>query len=137
VVGDFLGAVVGHIADRDSGLRGRFAYGNPVRDPNDKPMDIADLARAKRDWAGKDNMLTSVFRPGEINEKGEPIIYFWEDGKRVALRLADGKGQGGEEREGGLVHGGREEGEARCAPAHSGGGRGRGEGGEGRLRARS
>ena len=29
------------------------------------------------------------------------------------LRLADGKGQGGEEREGGLVHGGREEGEAR------------------------
>lgn len=45
-------------AMRDSGLRGRFAYGNPVRDPNDKPMDIADLARAKRDWTGKDNMLT-------------------------------------------------------------------------------
>ncbi|HEY6832341.1 MAG TPA: amidohydrolase family protein [Pseudolabrys sp.] len=45
-------------AMRDSGLRGRFAYGNPVRDPNDKLMDLADLARAKRDWVGKDGMLT-------------------------------------------------------------------------------
>ena len=45
-------------AMRDVGIRGRFAYGNPVRDPNDKPMDIADLARAKRDWVGKDGMLT-------------------------------------------------------------------------------
>jgi len=45
-------------AMRDSGIRGRFAYGNPVRDPNDKQMDSADLARAKRDWTGKDGMLT-------------------------------------------------------------------------------
>ena len=45
-------------AMRDSGIRGRFAYGNPLGDPDDKPMDIADLARAKRDWVGKDGMLT-------------------------------------------------------------------------------
>jgi cytosine/adenosine deaminase-related metal-dependent hydrolase len=45
-------------AMRDTGIRGRFAYGNPVRDPNDKPMDLADLARAKRDWVTKGGMLT-------------------------------------------------------------------------------
>ncbi len=45
-------------AMRDAGIRGRFAYGNPVRNPNDKTMDLDDLARAKRDWVGKDGMLT-------------------------------------------------------------------------------
>lgn len=45
-------------AMRDAGIRGRFAYGNPLGAPNDQPMDIADLARAKRDWVGKDGMLT-------------------------------------------------------------------------------
>jgi 5-methylthioadenosine/S-adenosylhomocysteine deaminase len=45
-------------AMRDTGIRGRFAYGNPVRDPNDKPMDLADLPRVKRDWVDKDGMLT-------------------------------------------------------------------------------
>ena len=45
-------------AMRDTGIRGRFAYGNPVLSPSDVPMDIADLARAKRDWVDKDGMLT-------------------------------------------------------------------------------
>lgn len=44
-------------AMRDSGLRGRFSYGTPLGMPNDKPMDLADLARLKRD-IGKDPMLT-------------------------------------------------------------------------------
>jgi cytosine/adenosine deaminase-related metal-dependent hydrolase len=44
-------------AMRDTGIRGRFAYGNPVRDPNDKLMDLADLARAKSDWVTKGGML--------------------------------------------------------------------------------
>jgi 5-methylthioadenosine/S-adenosylhomocysteine deaminase len=44
-------------AMRDSGLRGRFAYGPSLGMPNDKPMDIADWARLKRD-IGKDPMLT-------------------------------------------------------------------------------
>lgn len=45
-------------AMRDTGIRGRFAYGNPLGDPDDKSMDLADLARVKRDWVGKDGMLT-------------------------------------------------------------------------------
>jgi cytosine/adenosine deaminase-related metal-dependent hydrolase len=45
-------------AMRDVGIRGRFAYGSPLGAPNDQPMDLADLARAKRDWTGKDGMLT-------------------------------------------------------------------------------
>jgi cytosine/adenosine deaminase-related metal-dependent hydrolase len=45
-------------AMRDAGIRGRFAYGSPLGEPNEKPMDLADLARAKRDWVGKDGMLT-------------------------------------------------------------------------------
>ena len=44
-------------AMRDSGLRGRFAYGPAQGMPNDKPMDLADMARLKRD-IGKDMMLT-------------------------------------------------------------------------------
>jgi cytosine/adenosine deaminase-related metal-dependent hydrolase len=43
-------------AMRDSGLRGRFAYGPSQGMPNDKPMDIADWARMKRDL-GKDEMI--------------------------------------------------------------------------------
>ena len=44
-------------AMRDSGLRGRFSYGPALGMPNDKPMDLADMARLKRD-VGKDAMLT-------------------------------------------------------------------------------
>jgi len=44
-------------AMRETGIRGRFAYGNPLGAPNDQPMDLADLARMKRDLA-KDPMLT-------------------------------------------------------------------------------
>ena len=44
-------------AMRDSGLRGRFSYGPALGMPNDQPMDLADMARLKRD-IGKDAMLT-------------------------------------------------------------------------------
>ena len=44
-------------AMRDGGLRGRFAYGCPLGMGNDQVMDLADLARMKRDLAG-DAMLT-------------------------------------------------------------------------------
>jgi 5-methylthioadenosine/S-adenosylhomocysteine deaminase len=43
-------------AMRDGGLRGRFSYGTPLGLPNDQMMDIADLARLKRDL-DKDPML--------------------------------------------------------------------------------
>jgi cytosine/adenosine deaminase-related metal-dependent hydrolase len=45
-------------AMHDVGMRGRFAYGNPLGDPDDKPMDLADLARVRREWVGGDGMLT-------------------------------------------------------------------------------
>lgn len=45
-------------AMRDTGIRGRFAYGSPLGDPNEKPMDLADLKRAKDEWVVKDGMLT-------------------------------------------------------------------------------
>jgi cytosine/adenosine deaminase-related metal-dependent hydrolase len=44
-------------AMRDSGVRGRFAYGPAQGMPNDKPMDLADWARMKRDLA-KDDMIS-------------------------------------------------------------------------------
>ncbi|HVY59635.1 MAG TPA: amidohydrolase family protein [Xanthobacteraceae bacterium] len=44
-------------AMRDGGLRGRFAYGPALGMPNDQPMNLADVARMKRD-IGNDPMLT-------------------------------------------------------------------------------
>jgi len=44
-------------AMRDGGLRGRFAYGPALGMPNDQPMDLADIARMKRDIANNP-MLT-------------------------------------------------------------------------------
>jgi 5-methylthioadenosine/S-adenosylhomocysteine deaminase len=44
---------------RDMGIRGRFAYGTPVGMADDAPMDLAGLARVKKDWIpDKDNLLT-------------------------------------------------------------------------------
>lgn len=46
-------------AMRDTGIRGRFAYGTPVGMADDVPMDFAGLARVKKDWMpDKDNLLT-------------------------------------------------------------------------------
>lgn len=45
-------------AMRDTGIRGRFAYGTPVGAPDEQPMDLADVARVKRDWMPNDGMLT-------------------------------------------------------------------------------
>ena len=44
-------------AMRDTGIRGRFGYGTPQGFPNEQPMDLADLARVKRDLAN-DPLLT-------------------------------------------------------------------------------
>jgi cytosine/adenosine deaminase-related metal-dependent hydrolase len=45
-------------AMRDSGIRGRFAYGPAVGMPDDQPMDMAGIARVKRDWMPGDGTLT-------------------------------------------------------------------------------
>jgi 5-methylthioadenosine/S-adenosylhomocysteine deaminase len=44
---------------RDTGIRGRFAYGTPVGMADDAPMDFAGLARVQKGWMpDKDNLLT-------------------------------------------------------------------------------
>lgn len=46
-------------AMRESGLRGRFAYGPAVGMPDDQPMDLAGLKRIKTEWMpDKENLLT-------------------------------------------------------------------------------
>ncbi len=45
-------------AMRDMGIRGRFAYGPAQGMPDDQPMDLAGLARIKREWMPNDGMLT-------------------------------------------------------------------------------
>jgi 5-methylthioadenosine/S-adenosylhomocysteine deaminase len=43
---------------RDSGIRGRFAYGPAQGMPDDQPMDFDGMARVKRDWMPNDGVLT-------------------------------------------------------------------------------
>jgi 5-methylthioadenosine/S-adenosylhomocysteine deaminase len=45
-------------AMRDLGIRGRFAYGPAQGMPDDQPMDMAGVARVKRDWMPGDRLLT-------------------------------------------------------------------------------
>jgi len=45
-------------AMRDAGIRGRFAYGPAQGMPDDQPMDMAGLARVRRDWMPGDGLLT-------------------------------------------------------------------------------
>jgi 5-methylthioadenosine/S-adenosylhomocysteine deaminase len=45
-------------AMRDTGIRGRFAYGPVQGMPDDQPMDLDGVARVKRDWMPGDRLLT-------------------------------------------------------------------------------
>ena len=45
-------------AMRDTGIRGRLAYGTPQGGPDDEPMDLAGLARIQREWMPNDGLLT-------------------------------------------------------------------------------
>jgi 5-methylthioadenosine/S-adenosylhomocysteine deaminase len=45
-------------AMRDAGIRGRFAYGPAQGMPDDQAMDMAGVARVKRDWMPGDGLLT-------------------------------------------------------------------------------
>jgi len=51
--------------------------------------DMVFMLQSIEDTLGEDADAI-LFRPGEINEGGEPIVYLWEGGKRVPIRLADG-----------------------------------------------
>jgi len=45
-------------AMRDSGIRGRFAYGPVQGMPDDQPMDMAAVARTQKAWTPGDGLLT-------------------------------------------------------------------------------
>jgi 5-methylthioadenosine/S-adenosylhomocysteine deaminase len=45
-------------AMRDTGIRGRFAYGPAQGMPDDQPMDMDGVARIKRDWMPGDGLVT-------------------------------------------------------------------------------
>lgn len=51
-------------------------------------QDLMFMVKAIEDGLGEDTE-TTLFTAGEINAAGEPIIFMWEDGKRVPLRLND------------------------------------------------
>jgi len=60
-------------AMRDVGIRGRFSYGTGQGHPNDKPMDLADLARVKRDWISKDGMFSLGISSRNVGKDPNPL----------------------------------------------------------------
>ena len=60
-----------------------------ARDAGQSPADTATLSAALQSLLGNDKV--TMFRSGVINEKGEPILFFREQGQLQALRLADGE----------------------------------------------
>jgi hypothetical protein len=63
---------------------------NAAKQQGIDPADMVFMRQAIEETLGEDASAT-IFRAGDINEKGEPIIYLWEKGKRIPLRLADGE----------------------------------------------
>lgn len=53
------------------------------------PTDLTDLMLAASEALDSDHFMTTIYKPGDMQEKGEPIVYFWEGGVRKAGRLAD------------------------------------------------
>lgn len=60
-------------AMRDSGLRGRLAYGTPQGMPDDQPMDLDGLARIKREWMPNDGMLTLGISSRNVGDATNPL----------------------------------------------------------------
>jgi 5-methylthioadenosine/S-adenosylhomocysteine deaminase len=60
-------------AMRDTGIRGRFAYGTPQGLPNDQAMDLADLGRVKRDWITDRGLLTLGICSRNVGNDPNPL----------------------------------------------------------------
>ena len=54
-------------------------------------METEDLIAEVASIFGQDEIMTTIFRSGEIRPGDEPIVFFWEGGERKALRLGDGR----------------------------------------------
>lgn len=90
------GPGAGHIVERIPDKEMKATQVNPVeairnaaRAAGVDPVDADAMVKSVSDLLG-DDARASIFRLGEINTKGEPIVFFWDGGTRRALRLADG-----------------------------------------------
>jgi 5-methylthioadenosine/S-adenosylhomocysteine deaminase len=55
------------------GIRGRFAYGIPLGVPNDQPMDLADLARVKREGLPAGGLITLGICARNVGNDPNPL----------------------------------------------------------------
>jgi 5-methylthioadenosine/S-adenosylhomocysteine deaminase len=60
-------------AMRDSGLRGRLAYGTPQGYPDDRAMDLEGLAKIQREWMPNDGMLTLGISSRNVGDTTNPL----------------------------------------------------------------
>lgn len=60
-------------AMRDTGMRGRLAYGTPMGFPDDQPMDLAGLARTKQQWLPNDGLLTLGISSRNVGDTTNPL----------------------------------------------------------------
>jgi hypothetical protein len=68
----------------------REAIKAAARSQNISQSDKEGLLDIIDDLFDQDAAAT-IFRSTEINEKGEPIVYLWEGGKKVPIRLGDNR----------------------------------------------
>jgi len=61
-----------------------------ARDAGYSEADYFDILTSAEDLLGPDRTVP-IFQSGVTNPRGEPIIFLWKNGKRVALRLPDGE----------------------------------------------
>ncbi len=61
-----------------------------AKDAGMDPRDVDMMVTSVSDQLGQDQ-TANLWRMGEMAENGEPILYYWENGKRVAVRLSDGE----------------------------------------------
>ena len=54
------------------------------------PVDAKNLKNQITDLFDGDTTAT-LFRAGTLNERGEPIVYMWQNGERIPLRIGDKK----------------------------------------------
>jgi cytosine/adenosine deaminase-related metal-dependent hydrolase len=60
-------------AMRDTGIRGRLAYGTPQGGPNDEAMDLAGLERIQREWMPNDGTLTLGICSRNVGDSVNPL----------------------------------------------------------------
>lgn len=87
----------------EMGVRARFSYGNPQLHPREKTMDLADLARVKREWfsAPGDGLLTLGMATRNLHPTSprqtslEVLRREWEAARALGIPITMHASQGG------------------------------------------